>query len=83
MEVNNIPKGVTWDYVENGVPTLTELGWPCYNAYMTEMPEIPKNWSAHMDDAVTSIDALIRISLDNDEIAAFGIQECERIFRAR
>ena len=38
MEVNNGPKGVTWDYDENGVPTLTELGWACYNDQMTEIP---------------------------------------------
>lgn len=39
MEAYNGPKGGTWDYDENGVPTLTELGWACYNDQMTEMPE--------------------------------------------
>lgn len=39
MEAYNGPKGGTWDYDENGVPTLTELGWSCYNDQMTEMPE--------------------------------------------
>ena len=192
MEVNNGPKGVTWDYDENGVPYLTELGWACYNDQMTEMPaefgggtfyegmnkgfyvypslnnnlssgypanrdlwpcvlsrEMPdvlKDWSEHMDGALTSIDALIRKGnivktinqavfstepalqmnailqqkssqvgsilteynwkmvlaadeaefnalkaemvekakgLGYDEIVAFGIKECERMFRAR
>ncbi len=106
MEVNNGPKGATWDYDENGVPTLTELGWACYDDQMTEMPaelgggtfyegmnkgfyvypslsnnldstgypanrdlwpcvlgrEMPsaiKDWSEHMGGALTSIEALI------------------------
>lgn len=192
MEVNNGPKGVTWDYDENGVPTLTELGWACYNDQMTEipaefgggtfyegmnkgfyvypslnnnlangypanrdlwpcvlsreMPEILKDWSEHHGGALTSIQALINKGnivktinqavfstepalqmnailqqkssqvgsilteynwkmvlaadeaefnalkaemvekakgLGYDEIVAFGIQECERMFRAR
>ncbi len=192
MEVNNGPKGVTWDYDENGVPTLTELGWACYNDQMTEipaefgggtfyegmnkgfyvypslnnnlangypanrdlwpcvlsreMPEVLKDWSEHHGGALTSIQALINKGnivktinqavfstepalqmnailqqkssqvgsilteynwkmvlaadeaefnalkkemvekakgLGYDEIVAFGIQECERMFRAR
>nr|MBR4279658.1 extracellular solute-binding protein [Clostridia bacterium] len=192
MEVNNGPKGVTWDYDENGVPYLTELGWACYNDQMTEMsaefgggtfyegmnkgfyvypslnnnlssgypanrdlwpcvlsremPDVLKDWSEHMDGALTSIDALIKKGnivktinqavfstepalqmnailqqkssqvgsilteynwkmvlaadeaefnalktemvekakgLGYDEIVAFGIKECERMFRAR
>lgn len=192
MEVNNGPKGVTWDYDANGVPTLTELGWACYNDQMTEipaefgggtfyegmnkgfyvypslnnnlangypanrdlwpcvlsreMPEVLKDWSEHHGGALTSIQALINKGnivktinqavfstepalqmnailqqkssqvgsilteynwkmvlaadenefnalkkemvekakgLGYDEIVAFGIQECERMFRAR
>lgn len=192
MEVNNGPKGVTWDYDENGVPTLTELGWACYNDQMTEipaefgggtfyegmnkgfyvypslnnnlangypanrdlwpcvlsreMPEVLKDWSEHHGGALTSIQALINKGnivktinqavfstepalqmnailqqkssqvgsilteynwkmvlaadeaefyalqkemiekakgLGYDEVVAFGIQECERMFRAR
>lgn len=193
MEVNNGPKGGTWDYDENGVPTLTELGWACYNDQMTEMPEelgggtfyegmnkgfyvypslnfdlastgypanrdlwpcvlsremptVLQDWSEHMGGALTSIDALINKGnivktinqavfstepalqmdailqqkssqvgavlteynwkmvlaadeaefnalkeemitkakgLGYDDIVAFGIQECERMFRAR
>lgn len=192
MEVNNGPKGVTWDYDENGVPCLTELGWACYNDQMTEipaefgggtfyegmnkgfyvyhslnnnlangypanrdlwpcvlsreMPDILKDWSEHHGGALTSIQALINDGnivktinqavfstepalqmdailqqkssqvgailteynwkmvlaadeaefnalkaemvekakgLGYDEIVAFGIKECERMFRAR
>lgn len=192
MEVNNGPKGVTWDYDENGVPCLTELGWVCYNDQVTEipaefgggtfyegmnkgfyvypslnnnlangypanrdlwpcvlsreMPDILKDWSEHHGGALTSIQALINDGnivktinqavfstepalqmdailqqkssqvgailteynwkmvlaadeaefnalkaemvekakgLGYDEIVAFGIQECERMFRAR
>lgn len=106
MEITNGPKGATWDYDENGVPTLTELGWATYDDQMTEMPaelgggtfyegmnkgfyvypslnfslestgypanrdlwpcvlgrEMPaviKDWSDHMGGALTSIEALI------------------------
>lgn len=192
MEVNNGPKGVTWDYDENGVPCLTELGWACYNDQMTEipaefgggtfyegmnkgfyvypslnnnlangypanrdlwpcvlsrkMPDVLKDWSEHHGGALTSIQALINDGnivktinhavfstepalqmdailqqkssqvgailteynwkmvlaadeaefnalkaemveqakgLGYDEIVAFGIKECERMFRAR
>lgn len=33
------PKGLTWDYDENGVPYFTDFGWECYgNGSTTEMP---------------------------------------------
>ena len=33
------PKGLCWDYDENGIPYMTEFGWSCYeNNSSTEMP---------------------------------------------
>ena len=39
IEQNYGPKGLTWDYDENGVPYMTEFGWQCMeDGANTEMP---------------------------------------------
>ena len=39
IESNYGPKGLCWDYDENGVPYMTDFGWACYeDSSNTEMP---------------------------------------------
>lgn len=38
MTMKNGPQGVTWDYDDEGIPYLTDLGWEVYLDLSTEMP---------------------------------------------